>query len=56
MRDEEKKCPEKWDQTQLLAYIEGDMDKAPAGNWKLTLRIARFVRLNSNPYEKWIFS
>jgi anti-sigma factor RsiW len=26
VRDEEKKCPEKRDQTQLLAYIEGHMD------------------------------
>jgi hypothetical protein len=28
VRDEEKKCPEKWNQTQLLAYMEGDMDKS----------------------------
>ncbi|MGO9120308.1 MAG: anti-sigma factor family protein [Desulfomonilaceae bacterium] len=33
MSDEEKKCPEKWNQTQLLAYIEGDMDNS--ARWEL---------------------
>ncbi len=28
MSNEEKKCPQKWDQAQLLAYIERDMDKS----------------------------
>ncbi len=28
MRDEERKCPNKWDQSQFLAYMEGDMDKS----------------------------
>jgi predicted anti-sigma-YlaC factor YlaD len=28
VRDEEKKCSEKWDRTQFLAYLEGDIDNS----------------------------
>ena len=38
MRDEEKKCPKKWNQAQLLAYIEGDMDNSARGELETHLK------------------